>query len=171
MSLSVFRPGLIILLCGLLLSACGFRLAGTADVSGNEQLPPQLASIYLVTRNLNAVQRRALEDSLTSAGAQLVAQADGSSVKLSVTLNELADTRLATGGSGGNVVKRINRSIDFNVKAADGEVILEKTSLRRQVDLTLDDDSLLASNRERRDVTLELEKELYDQLVRQLLLI
>ena len=169
MFLNPFRLSLIALLCGLCLSACGFRLAGTGGVSGATELPPQLASIYLVTRNLNAVQRKSLEESLTSAGAQLVAQADGSSVKLSVTLNELADTRLATGGSGGNVVKRINRSIDFNVKAADGEVILEKTSLRRQVDLTLSDDSLLASNRERRDVTLDLEKELYDQLVRQLL--
>ena len=169
MPVNSVRNVLTILLCGLCLalSACGFRLAGTTGA----ELPPQLASIYLVTSNLNAVQRKALEATLTQAGAQMVAQADATAVKLSVILNELPDKQIATGGSGGDVIKRITRSLDFNVKAADGTSIVEPRELRQQVDLTLDDNTLLASNRERKEVTSELEKALYDQLVRQLALI
>ena len=165
------RLSLIVLLCGLCLSACGFRLAGTTEVTGNTELPPQLLSIYLVTSNMNGVQRRALVKSLTRVGAEVVAQADAASAKLDVTLNELPDQQLATGGSGGGIVKRISRSLDFNVKAEDGEVIVAPRNLRQQVDVTLDDNSLLASNREKKSVTRELEQALYDRLIRQLTLI
>jgi len=162
------RLSLIALLCGLCLSACGFRLAGTGGVSGATELPPQLASIFLVTRNLNAVQRGALEQSLTRAGAELVEQEESATARLKVTLNELPDQQLVTGGSGGEVVKRISRSLDFDVKAADGQTILPQSSLRQQIDVTLDENALLAANRERKDVTRELEQDLYERLVRQL---
>lgn len=162
------RLSLIVLLCGLCLSACGFRLAGTGGTPGNAELPAQLASIYLVTTNLSAVQRKALELSLSKAGAELIAQEDSATARLNVILNELPDQQLATGGSGGDVVKRISRGLDFDVKAADGNIIVARRSLRQQLDITLDDNSLLASNREKKTVTRELEQALYDQLVRQL---
>jgi outer membrane lipopolysaccharide assembly protein LptE/RlpB len=163
-----FRISLIVLLCGLCLTACGFRLAGTGEMAGSRHLPAPLASIYLVTTNLNGIQRKALEQSLTRAGAVLVEQADDTAVRLNVILNELPDRQLATGGTGGDVVKRITRSLDFEVKAADGTTIAPQRSLRRHLDVTLDENSLLASNREKKTVTGELEQALYDQLVRQL---
>jgi outer membrane lipopolysaccharide assembly protein LptE/RlpB len=162
------RASLIALLCGLCLSACGFRLAGTGGMAASAELPAQLASIYLQTRNLNAVQLKALELSLTKAGAEVVAQAESATAWLAVTLNELPDQQLATGGSGVDVVTRITRSLDFEVKAADGKIISPRRSLRQQTDVTLNENTLLAANRERKDVTGELEQALYDQLVRQL---
>jgi len=162
------RGSLIILLCGLCLSACGFRLAGTGEMAANAELPPQLASIYLQTGNLNALQLKALEKSLTKAGAEVVAQADLATAWLGVTLNELPDQQLATGGTGGDVVTRITRSLDFEVKAADGKIIAPRRGLSQQQDVTLNENTLLAANRERKAVTEELEQALYDQLARQL---
>ena len=162
------RISLIVLLCGLCLAACGFRLAGTSEQLGSTELPAQLSSIYLATFNFNRVQRRALEQTLTRAGAVLVDQADDLAARLTVTLNELPDQLLATSGSGGDVVKRISRSLDFNVKAADGTTIEPQRSLSRHRDVTLDENSLLAANREKKAVTRDLEQALYEELVRQL---
>lgn len=167
MPLNPVRTRLILLMCSLCLAACGFRLAGTSGM-GNMELPAQLASIYLVTTNFNGVQRKALEQSLTRAGAKLVPQAEAATAQLSVILNELPDQRLVTGASSGDVVKRISRSLDYSVKAADGKAIEPQRSLRQHVDVTLDENTLLASNREKKSVTRELEQALYDQLIRQL---
>jgi len=111
---------------------------------------------------------KALEKSLTKAGAEVVAQADLATAWLGVTLNELPDQQLATGGTGGDVVTRITRSLDFEVKAADGKIIVPRRGLRQQQDVTLNENTLLAANRERKAVTEELEQALYDQLARQL---
>jgi outer membrane lipopolysaccharide assembly protein LptE/RlpB len=168
MSVNSVRLSLIALLCGLCLSSCGFRLAGTGEMAASAKLPAQLASIYLQTANLNAVQRKELELNLTRAGAEVVEQVALATARLNVTLNELPDQQLATGGSGGDVVTRVTRSLDFDVKSADGKIIAPRRSLRQQVDVTLNENTLLASNRERKAVTQELEQSLYEQLVRQL---
>lgn len=163
-----FRVYLITLICGLCLSACGFRLAGTTSLPGDKELPPQLASIYLVTSNLSEVQRKALVLSLTRAGAEMVEQAESATALLNVTLKELPDQQLVTGAGSGDVVKRLSRGLDFTVKAADGNVLAPQRSLSQHTDVKLDENSLLASNREKKSVTRDLEQALYDQLVRQL---
>jgi outer membrane lipopolysaccharide assembly protein LptE/RlpB len=58
--------------------------------------------------------------------------------------------------------------LTFRVKAADGQTIAETQTLRQQKDVSLNDDNLLASNREQETVTRELEQSLFDQLIRQL---
>ena len=80
----------------------------------------------------------------------------------------MPDQQLVTSASSGEIVKRISRSLDFNVKAADGKLLAPARSLRQQKDISLDDNNLLASNRERETVVRELEQALYDQLLRQL---
>ncbi|MCP4768443.1 MAG: hypothetical protein GY875_19525 [Gammaproteobacteria bacterium] len=149
----------------LSLSACGFRLAGTAD------LPEQLSSIYLVTSDFNDSQRKTLQRSLAHAGATLVEQADGSAVKLSVKLKVFPDRQMATGAGSGANVKRITRQLDFSVKSAEGKTIVANTTLSQQKDVSLDDDNLLSSDREKEAVTRDLEKTLFEQLIRQLTLI
>jgi outer membrane lipopolysaccharide assembly protein LptE/RlpB len=80
----------------------------------------------------------------------------------------LSDRQLVSSASSGATVKRISRSLDFNVKSAEGEMIAPARTLRQQKDVALDDDNLLASNRERENTILELEQSLYQQLIRQL---
>ncbi len=154
------------MLCfALNLSACGFRLAGTAD------LPDQLASIYLSDNGFNQSQLKALQRRLTQAGATLVEQPDSGAVKLSVYLKKMPDRQMATGAGTGANVKRITRQLDFSVKSADGKTIVPLSTLSQEKDVSLDDDNLLSSDREKNTVTQDLEKALFDQLIRQLALI
>ena len=159
------RICLLVLLVCFSLSACGFRLAGTTE------LPPQLASIYLVTSDFSDSQRKLLQRSLSGAGASLVEQPDSQSVQLNVSLTTFPDRQMATSAISGEIVKRISRSLSFNVKAADGEVLLEAKTVRQQKDVNLNNDNLLSSDRELEAVTRDLEQTLFEQLIRQLTLI
>jgi LPS-assembly lipoprotein len=154
-----------VLLVSISLSACGFKLAGTAE------LPPQLASIYLVPSDFSNSQRNLLRRNLSDAGARLVEQLESPAVQLNVSLKVIPDRELATSASTGAIVKRISRSLSFNVKAADGEILLGPQTLHQQRDVSLDDDNLLSSDREKESVTRDLEQALFDQLIRQLILI
>jgi LPS-assembly lipoprotein len=157
-----FRIALVVLLASFSLSSCGFRLAGTND------LPLELSSIYLVTSDISQPQSRALQRSLKNAGATVVSQLDQQSVQLNVSLKVEPARQLATSARDGAIVRRISRGLTFSVKAADGQIIAETQTLRQHKDVSLNDDSLLASNREQETVTQELEQSLFDQLVRQL---
>ena len=145
-----------------LLSACGFRLAGTSELS------PRLERIYLVTDNFDQRQQRDLSRSLEAAGAQIVTTPTPGAAQLNVNLRTVSDQQLATSASSGGIVKRITRGLDFGVKSSDGTVLLGQRTIRQQRDVSLDDDNLLSSNREREAVVRELEQALYDQLIRQL---
>ena len=157
------RSALVVVLVSFSLSACGYRLAGTYD------LPPELSSIYLVTSNISKPQSRALQRSLENAGATVVSQLDQQSVQLKVSLKLEPDRQLATSARDGAIVRRISRGLTFSVKAADGQTIAATQTLRQQKDVSLNDDKLLASNREQETVTRELEQSLFDQLIRQLI--
>jgi LPS-assembly lipoprotein len=158
-SIAVVLTGLALLLSQ---SSCGYRLAGTAE------LPPELQSLQLLTSGLSEAQRRSLERSLGAAGAQLVDDTDAEAARLNVSLGAPRDQRLVTSGSSGAIVVRISRSLSFDLKAADGTVIAPAQTLRQQRDVSLDDDNLLSSERERDNAVLELEQALYQQLIRQL---
>lgn len=160
--MTIVRHCLIGLICGLLVSACGFRLAGTAD------LPDELVSINLVAKDFSQTQLKALRRTLTAAGANLVDQADTQSVRLNVSLKVTPDRQLATSASSGEIVKRIMRGLEFNVKSSDGNALAPTRTLRQKKDVTLDDNNLASSDREKGAVERELEQALYDQLVRQL---
>jgi len=156
------RIVLVVMLVSFSLSSCGFRLAGTND------LPPELSSIYLLTSKISPSQSRALQRSLENAGATVVSQLDQQSVQLNVSLMVEPARQLATSARDGAIVRRISRGLTFSVKAADGQIIAETQTLRQHKDVSLNDDNLLASNREQETVTRQLEQSLFDQLVRQL---
>ena len=144
------------------LAACGFRLAGTAD------LPAELSTIHLVAKNFSDQQQDELSGRLTRAGASVVDQSTAEAVLLAVTFNVLPDQRQASAGSSGRYVERISRSLNFSLKSPTGEVILPPKTLLRQNDTELDDNNLLASNREKNNVIKDLEQALFKQLINQL---
>jgi len=158
-------PFVLLLSFTLSLSACGFRLAGTAD------LPQQLSSIYLSDNGFNNSQRKTLQRRLTQAGATLAEQAGTGAVKLSVNLKQLPTRQMATAAGTGANVKRLTRQLDYSVKSADGQTIVPNTTLTQQRDASLNDDILLSSDREEEAVARELENALFDQMIRQLTLI
>jgi LPS-assembly lipoprotein len=153
---------LVVFIAAMAFSACGFRLAGTAN------LPPSLSSMTLVTSGLGEAQRDALRRQLSRAGAELKNPGDPEAVVLKVAFNVLPDRRLLSSASDGKSVERLTRSLDFSLSSAGGEVLLPGRTLTQQNDIVLDDDNLLASTREKASVLEDLEQALFEQLIRQL---
>jgi leucyl-tRNA synthetase len=153
---------LIILLLGLALSSCGFRLAGTAN------LPPALSRIHLVTIDFNEQQRDALSRRLQQAGAEVVAQPAVDAVELRVILRTLPDRRVVTSASDGKAVQRLARGLDYSLKDSDGNLLAPAKTLNQQRDFLFDQDNLLSADEERRNVLRDLESALFNQLMRQL---
>jgi LPS-assembly lipoprotein len=148
---------LIVLLLGLALSSCGFRLAGTSA------LPPALSRIHLVTIDFNQLSRR-----LQQAGAEVVAQPVVGATELRVTLRVLPDRRVVTSASDGKAVQRLARGLDYSLKDGDGNFLVPARTLKQQKDALFDQDNLLSAEQERRNVVKDLESALFNQLMRQL---
>ena len=94
---------LAVIVLSIVLTACGFRLAGTAD------LPNELSTIQLQSSNLNDQQQDEIKGRLTRAGVTVVDQATEDSVLLLVTFKVIPDRKLVSGGSGGRNVVRVAR--------------------------------------------------------------
>ena len=90
---------------------------------------------------------------------------DGTATHLTVSLKAIPDRVLVNSAQTGKTVERLARSLEYSVKSAAGEVLVELTALEQQRDITLDDDNLHSSNRERNDVLDDLEVALFNQLV------
>lgn len=153
---------LVLLTLGLALSACGFRLAGTAS------LPAELNHIYLVTSDFSKQQRDTLRRQLVRAGAQVYDEANAQAVQLNVRLKVSPDRRLVTGADNGKNIERMTRSLDFSLKDNAGKQLVPGKSLTQQKDFVLDDDNLLSSAVERRNVIEDLELALFNRLIHQL---
>ena len=153
---------LIVLLLGLVLSGCGFRLAGTAN------LPPSLSRIHLVAIDFNERQRDALSRRLQQAGGEVVAQPEGDAVELRVILRILPDRRVVTSASDGKAVQRLARGLEYSLKDSDGNLLAPTKTLNQQKDALFDQDNLLSADEEIRNVLEDLESALFNQLMRQL---
>ena len=153
---------LMVIVVSIGVAACGFRLAGTSNLSA------QLSTIYLVTKNFSEQQQDELRGRLTRAGATVVNQATADAVLLAVTFKVLPDRRLVSGGRSGRNVERLARSLDFYLKSPSGEVIAAVKTLLQQKDIELDDNKLLSSNREKTNVIKDIEQALFKQLINQL---
>ena len=152
----------ILLLLGLALSGCGFRLAGTIT------LPPALSRIHLVTIDFNQQQRDALSRRLQRAGAEVVAQPDADAVELRVILRILPARRVVTSASDGKAVERLARGLDYSLKDSDGNLLAPARTLSQQKDVLFDQDNLLSAEPDSRYVFKDLESALFNLLMRQL---
>lgn len=148
---------LIAALCG-----CGFRLAGSTP------LPEGLNRIHLVTRDFDRRQQEDLLDRLRRAGADVSLEPAADRVKLSVRLSQLADKRVVTSASSGQTVNRVAIRLDYSLRDSDGNPKVENRTLTQQREVRFDDDNLLSAPEERDIVVEDLEKSLYEQLIRQL---
>ncbi len=154
--------GLALLCASLWLGGCGFRLAGT------DSLPESISTLRLVTQDFGEARAGALRDRLRRAGATLVSADDESGVVLSVSWLAPPDRNLVSSASNGKTVQRITRGLRFSLRDTAGVTLVADKTLTRQTDIRLDDDNLLASNQERADVAGDLQRALFDQLIRQL---
>ncbi len=156
-----WRLSIVVVAC-MGLAACGFRLAGTTD------LPAELSTIHLITHNFTELEQSELRGRLIRAGASVVDQSATDAIVLAVTLKSFPDRRLASTGSSGKFVERIKRGLDYSLKYSSGEAIVPSRTLQQQKDTELDENSLLASNRERESIKTDLQEALFKQLLNQL---
>lgn len=154
--------GLTALLLALALANCGFKLA--KDIG----LPPELARIQLLTTDFSDKQRRMLRARLQRAGAEVSMTPVAGAVQLRVRLKVLPQRRLVTGAGNGKNIERVSRGLQYSLKGADGNELAPPVSLLHQKDIVLDDDNLLSSTVERKNVVEEIEAALYNRLVQQL---
>ena len=138
-------------------------------MAGTANLPAELSTIHLVTNNLNKQLQDELRGRLIRAGARVVDQSTADAVLLAVNFKAFPDRRLITTGSTGRNVVRLVRNLGYTVKSPTGEIIVPAKTLVQQKDIELDDNNLLASNQEKKNVIRELEQALLKQLVNQLL--
>jgi outer membrane lipopolysaccharide assembly protein LptE/RlpB len=151
-------PGLLIVagLCG-----CGFKLAGTS------QLPESLDSLHLITKDFSDQQRDDLSSALKNAGVTLTVIGEGKAT-LSVTLKKLPQKTVVSSASTGKTIVRLARQLNFSLKLSDETQGVHSKSLVQQQNFELDEDNLLSSSKQKKDVIKDLEVSLYNQLIFQM---
>ena len=161
MSAESIRVLIFAAFAAIAVSACGFRLAGTAS------LPPELGKIELLAGNLDRRQRDELRARLIRAGAEVREESFADAVRLVVSLETPPDRRIVASSSR-KTVNRVTRQLKFSLSDAEGKTLAPPQTLTQQGDVIVDDDNLLSSTGEKQTVVEDLERSLFDRLLRQL---
>lgn len=144
------------------LTACGFHLRGSTI------LPPPLISMQLHAEDLDSRQKTELERQLIQAGAKLKDVQAGAAVQLTVAIKVLPDRSVVNTAGQGKTIIRIFRQLSYSVSAATGELLMDQTTIKRQLDISFDSNELAGAEYERQSSELLLDQELFGQLIFQL---
>ncbi len=144
------------------LTACGFHLRGSTN------LPPPLISMQLLAEDLDSRQKTELERQLIQAGASLKDVQVGDAVNLTVAIRVLPDRSVASTAGQGISIIRIFRQLSYSLSTATGELLMDQTTILRQLDITLDSNELAAVEYEKQRAGILLDQELFRQLILQL---
>ena len=149
---------IVMLLVGML-SACGFHLRGVAN------LPPELQSIQIQADSLSVSQVTQLRQNLEQAGASVTEAGSSDSVQLNVAIKSLPDRNLADSVGANAVVVRVSRELVYSLTSNQGERLVSQRSIRRQQDLTLDNNNPIGIEYEKGRAMEALDRELIIQLI------
>jgi len=144
------------------LTACGFHLRDST------RLPLPLITILLLTEDLDSRQKIELERQLILAGASLNDAQVGDAVHLTVAIRVLPDRSVVDTAGQGKSIIRIFRQLSYSLSTATGELLVEQTTILRQLDIALDSNELAAVEYEKQSAGILLDQELFRQLILQL---
>jgi len=144
------------------LTACGFHLREST------RLPLPLLTILLLTEDLDSRQKIELERQLIQAGASLKDVQVGDAVHLTVAIRVLPDRSVVNTAGQGKSVIRIFRQLSYSLSTATGELLVDQTTILRQLDIALDSNELAAVEYEKQSAGILLDQELFRQLILQL---
>jgi len=159
--MSLLRSIVIILLVASL-TACGFHLRGSTS------LPPPLISMQLLAEDLDRRQKTELERQLIQAGASLKDVQVGVAVHLTVAIKVLPDRSVVNTAGQGKSIIRIFRQLSYSLSAATGELLVDQTTIMRQLDISLDSNELAGIEYEKESAGVLLDRELIGELILQL---
>ncbi len=153
---------IVIILLVASLTACGFHLRGSTS------LPPPLISMQLLAEDLDSRQKVELERQLLQAGARLKDVQVGVAVHLTVAISVLPDRNVVNTAGQGKSIIRIFRQLSYSLSTATGELLVDQTTILRQLDIALDSNELAAVEYEKQSAGILLDQELFRQLILQL---
>lgn len=155
----MFMRHLLIISLIALTSACGFHLRG--------QLPMSESANVIFIDAEESEFKRLLTDQLVGNGAKLVA--DSSAAKVSLKIRDLRLERLAStlDARGKANSYSLRFAVSYAVFDADNKS-LQSNILSESRDYTFDAAQILQQEREEKDLTEDMRKELVVRLVRQL---
>ncbi len=144
------------------LTACGFHLRDST------RLPLPLITILLLAEDLDSRQIIELERQLIQAGASLKDVQVGDAVHLTVAIRVLPDRSVVSTAGQGKSIIRIFRQLSYSLSTAAGELLVDQTTILRQLDIALDSNELAAVEYEKQSAGVLLDQELFRQLILQL---
>lgn len=130
-----------LLICTLLLSACGFQLRDSAD------LPPEMASTHLAIDNEYSDLARRLEILLTQNGVSLVGPAEATAI-LEVPVNRVVTDVLTIGDNARVREYRVSHTVEFRLLDSQGSELLSRQTLRQTREISFDEQEILGASRE-----------------------
>lgn len=157
---------LMLLICGLLLSACGFQLRGASSVT----LPPELTTLRVSMSGgryppLLIEMRNAL---LALGGVRLIDDMT-TNVPLLQLHGEKSETQvLAIDSSGRISAYLINYRVAFSLSGADGKVLLPQQPIKLQREYTFDRLNVIATEKQSEFLQNEMRRDAAQQILRRL---
>ena len=142
-----------------LLSGCGFHLRAGVE------LPPELETTYLQSKDRYSGMAAELRIELQSAGADLTEQKEDATGVLSI-LNERSQRRVLSVGSAGRASEyELFEEVSFALEDAQGNILLEPQTLRITRDLVFDENQLLGKVGEAEVIRRQMQRDLARQII------
>jgi LPS-assembly lipoprotein len=153
----------VVVICLLLcLASCGgWRLQGI------QRLPPAMSITYVDTADRYSDFDRALRESLTAAGAQLVNDRSQARAIIRVRRDESGQRVLSVSARNRPEEYEVYYTVEYSVEGVSGE-LLEVQMLERKRDYSYDETALLAKQREQAVLREALARELAGLVLRRL---
>ncbi len=148
----------LLLILALTLSACGFQLRGTADLS--------FKNVYIQGSKLTISQD--LKRTLRANGVQLAEDADGAELLLEL-LNEVNEKRILS-LSGGGLVREyeLNYRVNFRTREAASPLWGSVQSVEARRDFSYDDKVLLGKAEEEARLNADMRNDAIREILRRL---
>ncbi len=152
------RLVVVLALLGLL-SACGFHLRAGVE------LPPQLETTYLESKDRFSGIAAELRIELQSAGADLTDDKDDATGVVKI-FKERSQRRVLSVGSAGRASEyELFEEVSFALEDPQGAVLLEPQTLRMTRDLVFDDTQLLGKVSEAEVIRRQMQRDLARQII------
>ncbi|MEE4299434.1 MAG: LPS assembly lipoprotein LptE [Pseudomonadales bacterium] len=155
---SALHSGLLVLFGALLVTACGFRPAGTLQASG-------LAGTRIVDTVGETDIGHALSRKLDLYGVPEPAPNMGAARVLRVLGENLEKRQLSIASDARTAEYELVASATFELLAADGSVLIEPRTIRAESQYLRDVGNLLGTSGEERRLTRELQAMLVDRIL------
>ena len=144
-----------------MLSACGWRLQGTA------RLPEVASTTYIDTTDRYTDFNRALRESLEASGVRLVGKRDDASAIVRIRKDDSGQRVLSVSARNTPEEYEVFYAIEYSVESQTGELI-EPTKLELTRDYSYDTTAVLAKQREQSILREALARDLAGLVVRRI---